>query len=248
MQSFKNFIHNLCARRSAQNLQSFYKQIKVCDIRWISLAINKKTIAKSLLTKELEVYLPLKSYSLKLADTPNGLFFQIGENQKQKAQSTAKHAEGHSQNFNAFIHELLEDQILKFQKILNSKVSPTLSPNELAQEEKALEWLKVTSVVLEKAVLESLTNPDLLFQMLLFMGVNPKNQLSEIRLIIFNLDMKLIFLENGFIRIIIFDDKNKEFGQSQNAALTGDYIFRKREIFDEFTKILSTLSQGIKFV
>lgn len=250
MQSFKNFIHGLFVKvkKSKDHLPSFYRQIKISDILWISLAINQKTMAQSLLTKECEILLPDESHSLKLAEVPDGLFIQMGKNQKEIAQSTLHQTLLPTQDFNHFIDELLEQQIQSFQKKLNTLATKTLTPNELALEEKALEWIRATFIVLEKAVLESLTNPDLLFQLLLFMGINPKNQLKEIRLIVFNLDMHFTFLENGFLRIHIYDDKNKELGHSQKAALSGDYVFRRREIFDELTKMLSTLSKGIKFV
>ena len=106
--------------------------------------------------------------------------------------------------------------------------------------------MRVSFNMLEKAVVQSLTDPELLFQTMLFMGTNPKSGTDEIRLITFNLDIKFEFLNNNYLRVRIYNDKNEEFGSAKKASLEGDFNFRKREMLDELTRLLSVISSGIK--
>ena len=144
---------------------------------------------------------------------------------------------------------MIEFQFHSFKKIVNV-VDPSFefTTTQVANEDKALEWMRVSFKILERAILESLTNPELLFQTLCFFGINPKTNADEIRIIAFNLDIKFELLANHQIRVRIYNDKEGVLGSSKKAALEGDFSFRKREMLDELIKLVSALSPGIKII
>lgn len=228
-------------------LERFYQHAGLTGADWVSIAINKNTIAGSLLTKELEILAAADTFSLKIAETPTGQLFQLWQNQRSQTKIQVDPQSPLLGQFNLLIDQLIEGQLFIFQTALNKSLSSKdFSAIEISQDEKALEWMRVSFKVLEKAIIESLTNPEFLFQALFFFGKNPKSQDLEIRLILFNLDIKFVFLKNGLVRIKIYNDKEQSFGSSQKAALEGDFNFRKREMLDELTKLISVISPGIK--
>ncbi|MFA6239200.1 MAG: hypothetical protein WC635_17810 [Bacteriovorax sp.] len=233
-------------RSSPLFLGPFYQHAGL-NAEWISLAVNKNTIAGSLLTKELEIRTSSDAFSLKIAETKNGFMHRAWQNNQSLGKCLEANNSPFLEKYNSLINQLIETKLSLFQsELIKTQGQEMFSPTEVASEEKALEWMKVSFQILEKGLIESLTNPELLFQTLLFMGKNPKTQQLEIRLILFNLDIKYVLLENGLLRIKIYDDKNDSFGSSKKAALLGDFNFRKKEMLDELTKTISMLSAGIK--
>ncbi len=237
-----NYLKKIFKKNIDEELTQFYQHAGLEDFPWISIAINNRTLANSLLTKELELQSSSNAFSLKIADTKSGHLHQLWKNQRELAHGFSNQ----KKEFNQLIDNLIEKRITFFQEKLSHNDSKTFTPNEVTTEDKGLEWIKVSFKILEKAIIQSLTDPNLLFQTLLFIGKNPKTSQEEIRLITFNLDIKFEFLNNGLLRIRVYDDKDKNLGSSKKASLEGDFNFRKREMFDELIKLISLLSQGIK--
>ncbi|MDO9182544.1 MAG: hypothetical protein Q7U04_09045 [Bacteriovorax sp.] len=250
MLSFINFLINILKKKlnlhSPKIFELFFQEALESKVQWVSIAINKKSIAGSVLTKELDLRTENNAYSLKLALTNKGIFHHLWKNQESVKKLTLSSDTLLSSQFNRLIDRLIETEIIYFQKALNIAQEKIYSPTEISQEEKALEWIKVSFRFLEKAVIESLTNPELFFQTLLFFGINPKSQNREFRIICFNLDIQFELLENNNLRIKIYNDKNGEFGSNKKTDLQGDFSFRKREILDELTTLLSVMATGIK--
>lgn len=236
------YIKKIFKKNIDEELTQFYQHSELQKSRWISIAINSKSIANSLLTKELDLHTPSDAFSLKIAETSSGLYHELWKNQKQLGHGVSNQKD----EFNQLIDALIEKKIGFFQNKLDQIDSRGFTPNIVFSEDKGLEWIKVSFTVLEKAIIQSLTDPNLLFQTLIFIGENPKTSQEEIRLIIFNLDIKFEFLKNGLLRIRIYDDKDKSLGSTKKASLEGDFNFRKREMFDELIKLISLLSNGIK--
>lgn len=243
MFSFLKFRNN----NSPQLLESFYQHTDLKNAQWVSLAINKNTISGSLLTKELDIRTSSNAFSLKMAETPGGFTHQLWQNNSSLGEIIVASDSPFLSNFNSLIDRLLDSQIDRFQKEINKFLqSEKFETSQIEQDEKALEWIKVSFNLLEKAVIKSLTDKDFLFQAMIFIGLNPKTEYQEIRLILFNLDIKYTILPNGFLRIRIFNDKDGPIGSAKKASLEGDFNFRKREMTDELTKLISALSSGIK--
>lgn len=247
MLRFRNYLKKIFRKNISEILTSFYQHAGLKDPQWISIACNKKSIAGSLLTKELDLQSTSDAFSLKIAEAEDGLFHHLWKNQAEIGLGVLPPtALGLTQKYNELIDILLEKKIHIYQQKLSRTDSKTFTPNEVTQEDKALEWMRVSFGLLEKAVVQSLTDPELFFQTTLFIGINPNTSREEIRIIAFNLDIKFEFLTNGLLRVHIYDDKNKDFGSSKKAVLKGDFNFRKREMLDELTKLISALSRGIK--
>ena len=220
-------------QRNALNvLEHFYQhttQNAFSKINWVSLAVNKKTYADSFLTKELEILTESDAFHLKIAESKKAYTQGLWQNQRQLCKIQVALHSPLLASFNHLIHQTIEKKIIEFQLELNQSLSTKdFSATEITQDEKALEWIRVSFKILEQAVIKSLTSTDYLFQTLLFLGTNPKSQQKEIRLITFNLDIQFLFQKNGVLRVFIYNDKDARFGDSQKPALQGDFNFRKR--------------------
>jgi hypothetical protein len=234
------------ARNLTETLEQFFNRTELQNINWISIAVNKKSFADSLLTREVDVFTEKDAYALKLGLDKKEIQTQLWKNQISEKKGVLPENSPLLLRYNEFIDHLLEKKIHLYQMTLSKLDEKSFSSTEIATEDKALEWIKVSFNMLEKAVVQSLTDPELLFQTMLFMGTNPKTNQEEIRLITFNLDIKFEFLRNNLLRIRIYNDKNEEFGTVKKASLEGDFNFRKREMMDELTRMLSVISSGIK--
>jgi len=233
-------------------LESFYlKQNhldKLSSYPWMALAINQRSIAGSLLTKEL-VLTPTDSkktgVSFQLAEVESGLVHHVFDASKKIFSGEIKNEAEIKDTrvlFNNILDSLIEREIKFFSEQMNQS---QFSPRQAENEEKALEWVRVSFEMLTKAVLESLTNPEYLFQTTFFAGINPKTGKHEMRLITFNLDMTFLLLEDNNLRVLIYNIRPGESLDNLKPALTGDYSLRKREIFDHFINLLSAISKGM---
>lgn len=249
MTSFAKFFAKIRSKFFHQNIAQmivpFYHQLGL-DAQWISLAVNKTNFEGSLLTRELQVHSKSDAYMLRLALTDKGTHAQIWQNQLSLGSGFTTKEDHSAEGLNSLLDQLIEKKIHTYQRKLQNLDNKTFTSTEVTTEEKALEWIRTSFMILEKAVVQSLTDPELLFQTLLFIGTNPKTGLEEVRLITFNLDIKYEFLPNNLLRIRIYNDKNEEFGSAKKASLEGDFNYRKREMLDELTRLLSVISAGIK--
>lgn len=239
-------------KSSFSKLESFYLDVnhvqKLSAYPWMALAINQRSIAGSLLTKEL-VLTPADAtkhgLSFQIAEVESGLVHHVFDASKKVFSGEIKD-EAEVKNarvlFNNILDSLIEREIKYFTEKMNQS---QFSARQVENEERALEWVRVSFEMLTKAVLESLTNPEFLFQTTFFAGVNPKTNQHEIRLMTFNLDMTFLLLEDNNLRVLIYNKKPGDTESELKPALTGDYSFRKREIFDHFINLLSAISKGM---
>ena len=245
----------LFKKNSFAQLESFYlEQTQLQSLEnypWMALAINERMLAGSMLTKELVLTSKdeaTKGLSLQMAEVPEGVVHHVFHGKKTiySAQMNQSSNESEIINtrtlFNNLVDASIKKEITHFMEMMNKS---EFNPRQLEAEEKALEWIKVSFEVLTKAIIESLTNPDYLFQTKIFMGVNPKTSRHEIRIITFNLDMTLLLLDDFNLRVLIYNIKPNENIQNLKPALSGDYSFRKREIFDQVITLISVISKGI---
>jgi hypothetical protein len=233
-------------------LESFYLEQnhldKLSSYPWMALAINQRSIAGSLLTKEL-VITPADSkksgISFQLAEIESGLVHHVFNSSKKIFSGEIKNETEVKDTrvlFDSILDSLIEREIKFFTEQMNQS---QFSPRQVENEEKALEWVRVSFEMLTKAVLESLTNPEYLFQTTFFAGINPKSGRHEMRLITFNLDMTFLMLDDNNLRVLIYNTKPGETAENLKPALTGDYSYKKREIFDQFINLLSAISKGM---
>lgn len=242
---------DLFKKNSYSKLEAFYlkenSHENLSRYPWLALAVNQRTISDSMLTKEL-VLTPDNSKSpncaLQLAETKDGIVHNVFLGSKKIYAGEMKNEEEIKNTrvlFNNLLDSFIEKEIKFFSKNMNES---EFSPRQLEAEEKALEWMRVSFEVLTKAVIESLTNPEFLFQTTFFAGKNPKTGMREMRLLTFNLDMTFLLLEDKNLRVLIYNKKPGDKPEDLKPALMGDYSFRKREMFDQFINLLSALRSG----
>ena len=238
-------------KSSFKTLESFYLEQNHTDILskypWMALAVNERSVAGSILTKELVLTGKTKNLgiSFQLAEIESGIVHHVFNGPKKIFSGEIKHdleIKNTRMLFNNVLDALIEREIKNFTEGMKQS---ELSPRQLEAEDKALEWLKVSFEMLTKAILESLTNPDFLFQTTFFAGLNPKTGMQEMRLITFNLDMTFLLLPDRNLRVLVYNKKPGEELKDLKPALTGDYSLRKREIFDQFIHLLSVVSKGL---
>lgn len=246
-------LFNLFKKNSFKKLESFYIAYNhnetLSKYPWMALAINQRTISGSVLTKEMVLNSPnskdVPPVSFQIAELEYGIVQHIFQGKKTiySGDITDEIEILNSKVlFNNTVDAFIEKELKTFTTTMDGS---EFSPRQMEAENKALEWVRVSFEMLTKAVLESLTNPEFLFQTTFFAGINPKTSMHEMRLITFNLDMTFLLLEDKNLRIMIYNLKPGETLKNQKPALMGDYSFRKREIFDQFINLISALSKGI---
>ena len=242
-------IKTFFANKTFKKLTYFYNNPELLESTWHSLAINKIQDKNYLFSKELSITTKKNCFDLKIFENKTNFEHSIYKNQQSLLQTSIDKNDSSLIEFNYLFDKLITQYLQSFCTYLNHNFKlETYSAEQLLNEEKALEWMKVSFNILEKAILESLTNPDLLFQTLLFFGKNPKTLNEEIRLITFNLDIKFEILPTNRLRIFIYNDKNHELGHEKKPSLSGDFHFRAKEMVDQLIKLISAHANGIKFI
>lgn len=228
-----------------QELDAFYRTLVLSNYSWMAFAVNQRTLKGSLLTKELALSGDSReAFSWQIAEEKTGHFHRVRSGKKTIFNELVQDPVNQEKNrdtFNKLLDQLIEYHLNTF-KTEFEKGTPTL--RQLEAEEKALEWIRVSFDVLKRAVIESLTNPDFLFQTSFFAGTNPQTKKQEIRLITFNLDMTFILLPDHNLRVLIYNKKPHLSPEELKPALMGDYSVRRREILDQLTSLLAVLSRG----
>lgn len=234
-----------------ENINHFFtgiqNAVETNSVNWMALAINDRMIKESLLTKELVFYTKdnhLKnSFSLQLAEKNNSTYTKLIKG----TTTMVEHEIQDSRNTKRQVKHLIESFMLHQFEIFKIHMNNSeFSPLQIENEEKALEWIRVSFEVLKKGIIESVTNSEFLFQAKIFAGINPQTKEREIRIINFNLDMTLILLSNNNLRVIIYNRKPGIEQKDLKPSLIGDYSFRKREIFDHIIDLFSLLIKPIE--
>lgn len=234
-----------------ENINQFFTElhdvVETNSANWMALAINDRMIKESLLTKELVFYTKdnhvKKSFSLQLADKNQALYTKLIKGTTTLVESDIEV----ERNVKRQVKHLVENYMLKQFDFFKTQMNNSeFSPLQLENEEKALEWIRVSFEVLKKGIIESITNSEFLFQAKIFAGINPQTKEREIRIINFNLDMTLVLLSNNNLRVIIYNRKPGVPQKDLKPSLIGDYSFRKREIFDHIIDLFSLLIKPIE--
>lgn len=239
-------LFNFFKKPSLEEIENYYRTAlkNGSDNEWLAFAVNLRILRDSHLTKELVLTENNESFSWQTAEASDGLYHMVNKGKKPLFNGLV--TESSEQQFcktlfNQILDQRIEDQLRRFQDAFSKG---QLSMRQMETEDKALEWMRVSFEVLQKGIVESLTNPEFLFQCTLFAGLNPKTQKREIRLIAFNLDMTFILLDDHDMRVMIYNKGAKETFDDVKPALIGDYSARKREMLDHLTALLAVCSKG----
>lgn len=222
-------------KSSLENLANFYRTIPVDLELWCLFNINKNYLKNTPLTRELDFHHQKNLYQLKVALDGLKIFHEARINKNLEYQNEIICNHELKLNFNQLIDEVVSQIINIFTSKLNTLEA--IDQNLLMTEDKALEWLKVSFRVLT----ESITKNKLDFSYSMFIGKNPKTNLIEIRLTLFNLDIMFQLLNDNHLRVIVYNDHQNAFGSSKTPSLKGDFKLRKREMFNLLIELLNQL-------
>lgn len=225
-------------KSSLESLASFYRNIPIDNNSWCLFNINKNYLKDSPITRELDIHHLQKLFQLKIAINGLKIFQEARIDHKIEYQNEIISNHELKLNFNQLIDEVISLNIQEFTTKLNTLEA--IDQNLLLTEEKALEWLKVSYKVLG----ESIAKNKLDYSYSMFIGKNPKSQLTEIRLTIFNLDIMYQLLQDNHLRVIIYNDQQNAFGTAKTPALKGDFKLRKREMFNQLIDLLKLLKNS----
>jgi len=237
---------NIFKKPTHHELDAYLQNMTPDFFQWMALSINQRTIEESIMTKEL--FLISKDgdqLSWQAAEKDEDYIHRVFKSKREllKGKITDPTEQDLLKSkFNTIINRSIEQNLTTFREGFSRG---NLSMRQIEAEDRAVEWLRVSFEVLSKGIIESLTNPEFLFQSTLFAGINPKTGKHEMRLICFNLDMTLILLDDFDLRVIIYNKGSAENFDGLKPALVGDYSARKREILDQFTSLLGVLSKGL---
>jgi hypothetical protein len=226
-------------KNKIENLINFYRDFKIVDDSWCLFNVNKNYISSSPITREIDFLENNQIKQLKIGLHTSKIYQQASLNQKIFYQNEIILNSELKLNFNSLIDEIINHEITYFTKNLNNLAA--FNTQNIEIEEKALEWLRVSLKVLTEAIEKEKKSQDTSPAYSFYLGLNPKTNLHEIRIAIFNLDIQLNLLNDSNLRVIIYNDQNNPFGTSKKPALMGDYSLRKREMFNHIIELLKIL-------
>ena len=133
-----------------------------------------------------------------------------------------------------FTHLTLKEALNLYKEKSLQPVSGLTATN-LQEESRALQWLQTSFKVLEGALESCRKNSGQL------VVANFKMDPNSFHLQCFNLDITIVFREEGFMSVVVFDDKNQGQGSAQNPSLLADFATLKPAVLDEFIKLSSLI-------
>lgn len=141
---------------------------------------------------------------------------------------------------NKFFDRLYFFVIEKSKEFIRPESSLT---SQIDQENRSLEWLKVTLMVLKNAVGEIKVNKDFLYQGRLFFGRRNPNSSPELRIQSLSLDIHLEFLEDHRLRVRAWNYKDGKKTSKDQEDLFAEFVTLKGPVFDEIILLLNEIRQ-----
>ena len=217
--------------RLFQRPQDHFKKLPVNDSRWTVLTWNwdlKNTNERNA-TLELN---DNKSFKV-LWNNKELIFFE----DKKISAFPHKNSQELKDLFNLTSH-------LSVKKALESHhaVMRETSEADINAETKSLQWIQASFKTLEGALKKVQGSPEYIFTGAIFSGINPEINQRVLRLICFNLDINYFMLEDGSLRILVFDDKNQGHGSQQTPSFHQIIKLTKPLFYDEMTKLLQLVT------
>lgn len=116
------------------------------------------------------------------------------------------------------------------------------SEGDLNAETRSLQWIQASFRTLQGALDQVVQNPEMVLVSAFFSGVNPEIGQRLLRLVCFNLDINYFMLEDGSLRIVVFNDKNLGHGEEKEPSFNQIIRLTKPLFYDEMIKLLQQVS------
>ncbi len=138
-----------------------------------------------------------------------------------------------------FTHLAVNEALTGFKARASAPVAGQTAPM-LQNESRSLEWLRTSLRVLYAALESCRTGPDRVVVGTLWLGEKEPGR-ALVRLVCFNLDLTAHFRDDGMLTLLVFDDKDKGAGSSQNPALQAEFATLKAPVLDELIKLAAAM-------
>ncbi len=223
-----------------KDLRKFINEWNLDQAHWLGLSVNTVELSEGNQNIQLEGQFHKQQHMIQWAQSNHKPpFIKLIKN--HKLWKGSKVASEDMQTFSKVMSGVLHLQMLRTREHLISCAQsiPELSPNEQPQiqgEEKALEWVKVSFLVLKKALEKAIKDEDSTVQMMLFSGKN-KDDKFRFKLRIYNLDIQLESTQNH-LEITVWDKKSEAEFKPGHQVLKSPLYKLINPIIDEIIKIL----------
>ena len=214
-----------------QKPQDHFKKLAVADSQWTVLTWNWDLQSESDRRATLELN---------------------GEEQVRVIWSKSEVTFTHNDSVKAYPHKNDKALIDLFNLARHLSVKESLKSHEefmrqtsegdIANETRALQWIQASFTTLAGALKKVGNDPDLILTCSFFSGVSPQLSQRVLRLICFNLDINYFMLEDGSLRIVVFDDKGQGHGSQQQPSFHQIIKLTKPLFYDEMIKLLQQVT------
>lgn len=217
-----------------ENLEIFSFQ----EITWLALSVNSTAFKNQIINQQLT-----------LKDKKSTLYQQLSAENHQFGCSNGSDYKGVSTlEAKKLFYELMDAAFVwmcEFPKTSLRKPQPEGISE--AEELKAKEWLRVSLTVVNKALddfikRDKADQDDLVFQCQVFAGQKDVTAEApqEWRILLFQLDIQLIFQTDGGLSCRVFQDRPAE--RSSTPALAAIFYAQRGPVFDQFVGLINKIS------
>ncbi len=121
-------------------------------------------------------------------------------------------------------------------------INNSAKPNSVQNEQKSREWLRVTMIVYKKALEKITMDPNLILEFSLQLNLFEASPILIFKS--YNLFWQMSFLDNAFLRVLFYNEKNSENSQEDLPSLSGDFYHQKNQIWDELINTLTAINHA----
>jgi hypothetical protein len=144
---------------------------------------------------------------------------------------------------NLTVHSTIKIALEKSREFMLEPVSG-VTTIDMQNEFKYLQWIQASFGMVTRALDDLRNKKGLIMTGAFFSGIEPKTNERVIRVIIFNLDIFYYLNADQTLRVLIFDDKNKGHGESQNPSFQQIIKVTKPQFYDEIVKLLHRIAEA----
>lgn len=214
-----------------QKPEDFFKKLSITDSQWSVLTWNWDIKESEERKQSIELNGPKLSRVIwsnkEVVFIENKKIRAFSHHQSQKLKDL----------FNLSSHLIMKSSIESHYDFMRKT-----QEGDLNSETRSLQWIQASFRTLQGALDKVSKNPEMIFTCAFFSGVNPEVGQRVLRLICFNLDINYFMLEDGSLRIVVFDDKDLGQGSAQEPVFHQIIKLTKPLFYDEIIKLLQQVT------
>ena len=239
---------NIFNKVKESHLRKFINHWDIDQSQWIGISVNNTQYRNGLSNIQMESVFHQDQNMLQWGNQSDKSHHITLIRNKKIIKDGKVNSKEH-ETFQKVMAGVLHLEMLRFREniIAWSRSLQTIAGQQMISgEEKALEWIKVSLVVLKKALEESLEDNKSTIQMMIFSGQRPEvDKRFRFKLRIYNLDIEILEGEQGAV-LTVLDKKNEDEFQTQHQVLKSPIRGLINPIIDEILQVLPLIEVKIK--